>query len=134
MLTTMQSMAIVHDTYSVLLNVNQEWQKHQELINTFDHTKIVLSKNHTQNIQLHLQLVVNHLKQNASASLTPLQRKHRNRLLDCLQDYAIKGVFPTNDYLPIKNPIFIDRRGVHCAVGYLIQQSGRNASLTVIIL
>ena len=125
MLTTMQSMAIVHDTYSVLLNVNQEWQKHQELINTFDQTKIVLSKNHTQNIQLHLHLVVNHLKQNASASLTPLQRKHRNRLLDCLQDYAIKGVFPTNDYLPLKNPIFIDRRGVHCAVGYLIQQSSR---------
>jgi hypothetical protein len=41
-----------------------------------------------------------------------------------LQQYHQAGVFPINDYLPYKNPIFIDRIGTHCAVGYLMQQSG----------
>jgi hypothetical protein len=41
-----------------------------------------------------------------------------------LNGYWKAGIFPVNDYLPYKNPVFIDRIGTHCAVGYLMQQSG----------
>jgi hypothetical protein len=75
-------------------------------------------------IAVHLKLVETTLRQRDIRHLSASQISHRTALLDKLQQYHQAGVFPINDYLPYKNPIFIDRIGTHCAVGYLMQQSG----------
>jgi hypothetical protein len=51
----------------------------------------------------------------------------RQALLAALDRYIARGEFPrrTGDPYPGRRPRFIDDRGVHCAVGYLIEQSGR---------
>lgn len=47
----------------------------------------------------------------------------RTQMLGYLADYIAKGMTPTNDYVPYRNPVFIDREGNVCAVGYLIERS-----------
>lgn len=80
--------------------------------------------NFNDKIAQHLCLVIQHLKAFPSKQWNESQLKNRTELLNVLSNYAKNGIFPTNDYLPYQNPVFIDRKGVHCAVGYLMQQSG----------
>lgn len=57
--------------------------------------------------------------------------ENRTATLDILHDYWREGVFPTNTMrTSVRTPVFIDDRGVHCAVGYLMEQTG-HASLAL---
>lgn len=47
----------------------------------------------------------------------------RTQLLGYLDDYIAKGTTPRNTYIATRNPVFIDRDGTICAVGYLIERS-----------
>ena len=47
----------------------------------------------------------------------------RAELLRYLGDYIAKGITPNNTYVARRNPVFIDRDGNVCAVGYLIERS-----------
>ena len=42
-----------------------------------------------------------------------------------LADYARQGRFPINYYRQERIPVFIDEHDTHCAVGYLMQHTGR---------
>jgi hypothetical protein len=75
-------------------------------------------------ISQHLSLVVQHLRAVSNKQWSATQQTNRENLLNQLDIYARQGIFPTNDFLPYQNPVFIDKKGVHCAVGYLMQQSG----------
>jgi hypothetical protein len=75
-------------------------------------------------ISAHLFLVEQTLRARSIAHLSAEQKSNRFHLLDELKDYSAQGVFPVNEYLPYQNPVFIDRIGTHCAVGYLMMQSG----------
>jgi hypothetical protein len=104
-----------------LSRVNVQWLKQNDV------GQVVLkSEPETFNgwINAHLSLVEQTLRTRSSAHLSVEQKNHRFQLLDELQQYAEAGVFPINDYLPYQNPVFIDRIGTHCAVGYLMMQSG----------
>ncbi len=75
-------------------------------------------------IRTHLEYVENLLRnKDVSGFSVDLQTK-RNHLLDLLHDYWTNGVFPKNyDYADQRRPCFIDKDGIICAVGYLIEQT-----------
>jgi len=109
-----------------LIAVNAEWKTQQfstELVNQLS-SKNLLTFNDW--IAAHLMLVESTLKNRDVSHLTTAQRNNRLHLLSELNGYWKAEIFPINDYLTYKNPVFIDRIGTHCAVGYLMQQSGND--------
>lgn len=113
-----------NSTLQKLCEVNKEWLTQPEKLATIQQANIESPKNFNDWIAVHLTLVETTLRQRENSHLSEPQIKNRLALLDKLNQYHQAGVFPINDYLPYKNPIFIDRLGTHCAVGYLMQQSG----------
>ncbi len=108
-----------------LSRVNSEWQLQkdaQPALNGFTGTP----QNYNEWIAAHLLLVEQTLRSRDVCRLSDKQKENRYRLLDSLRSYSRTGVFPVNDYLTYKSPVFIDRKGTHCAVGYLMQQSGHD--------
>ncbi len=72
----------------------------------------------------HLILVEKTLRLRSSAHLNETQKRNRIKNLDNLCLYYNAKIVPVNDYVNRINPIFIDRKGTHCAVGQLIKESG----------
>lgn len=76
-------------------------------------------------IQRHLARVEVELR-DVDVSHMPLEvQAARATQLQRLGDYRERGLFPRNLDVPHgKVPVFVDDRGVHCAVGYLMHRSG----------
>jgi hypothetical protein len=106
-----------------LYRVNKEVLLQSDIPNNWS-CEISNATNFNQAIQLHLASVIEVLSLRNVQNLSREQQIHRENLLRILENYAIQGTFPVNDYLPFQNPVFIDRFETHCAVGYLMQQSG----------
>ncbi len=106
--------------YNHLYEINKEWAYHK---NACPKGQISFSSDKDR-ISLHLKLVCNELIKNPSKSLKQSTLNRRIKLILSLLDYANKKEFPTNFYFKNRQPYFIDYKGVHCAVGYLMQQSG----------
>jgi len=122
---TLSSIAISPqaDVKNQLCLVNKEWGNQKDV----DFDAIHLSAenmNSTDWISLHLELVVSILSQRNTNQLTPAQLVKRTSLLAELKKYASAKTFPQNTFLPYQTPVFIDDLGTHCAVGFLMQQSG----------
>jgi hypothetical protein len=111
-------------TLQQLCSVNVQWQKQSDITSILAETNIAENINHIDLISLHLQLVEKTLKSRSVAHLNAQQQANRKLLLNKLNGYWNKKQFPINDYLSYKSPVFIDRFGTHCAVGYLMQESG----------
>lgn len=77
-----------------------------------------------ERIAKHLHLVAAHLRSTSPEGLSAEAASKRASLLNDLDDYADRGVFPQNHVLPYRNPIFIDPHGTACAVGQLMIESG----------
>ena len=78
-------------------------------------------------IQTHLKYVENLLRQRDDSHLSEDQCIQREKLLDLLHEYWVKGDFPENDgFRQERCPVFIDQNENICAVGYLIQQTAGN--------
>lgn len=77
-----------------------------------------------QRIALHLHRVHDFLAAHTPQGLTTAAAAQRAFLLDKLSAYADRGVFPINDVVAKRNPVFIDRVGTACAVGQLMIESG----------
>lgn len=79
-------------------------------------------------IQTHLMFVEKELRNKNVFGLTKKQKRNREKVLNLLHQYWLKGVFPSNyDYPEERKPCFIDRNGKICAVGYLVEKTaGRN--------
>jgi hypothetical protein len=75
-------------------------------------------------IQAHLGCVLNILRTSPVLQLTPQQRISREHLISVLDGYRLAGNFPKNYYRRERLPVFIDENKTHCAVGYLLQQTG----------
>jgi Secretion system C-terminal sorting domain len=100
--------------------VNAEWRSH---MGTSDRTSAAFNSD-TERIAQHLHLVREHLAQHTPEGLSAGQVHERSQLLDALEAYADRGVFPKNYVLPYRNPVFIDPHGTACAVGQLMIESG----------
>jgi Secretion system C-terminal sorting domain len=109
--------------YQLSNTVNKEWLQHQNEFEQIDQKNIEL-KSSKQLIQFHLLQVVNILSKNNIESLSISAQQNRKMLLAKLKTYAEAGLFPINTFLSYTNPVFIDDYNTHCAVGFLMQQSG----------
>lgn len=77
-------------------------------------------------IRTHLMQVEEELLSADVRHLSVAQRENRAHHIEVLREYRNRGIFPHNHQrLGRRVPVFIDEHGTHCAVGYLIAQSGR---------
>jgi hypothetical protein len=112
--------------FEQLCQLNKYW-KH------FPVSDPILEKNicfdqHTDLIQVHLQLVEKHLREHPVAQLTPLQKTNRQEGLNVLQQYWKSKQFPINNHHPGQVvPYFIDDFGTACAVGQMVRETGFEA-------
>ncbi len=105
-----------------MLEVNAQWE-HMCPALAQDHRSVHFA-NEAERIAAHLHHVADHLHAHVPHHLTPSTLAKRNALLGALDAYADRGVFPRNEVLPYRNPVFIDPHGTACAVGQLMIESG----------
>jgi len=80
-------------------------------------------------IAAHLSYVEILLRQRPTDDLSPQLRAERERNIQRLHDYRMRGVFPRNRKYAERRPCFIDDDGRICAVGFLVEQSaGRDVA------
>lgn len=103
-----------------LSEINKEWLNRKEACPTGN----ISFTSDVDRIQLHLNLVIGHLKSNIPLNLNSNQFSNRTSLLDKLQQYADNKVFPINKYHAVRQPYFVDEIGTNCAVGQMIYDSG----------
>lgn len=103
-----------------LSEINKQWLKHQQDCPN----EQVFFETDEDLIKAHLLLVCNSLSKNTPASLNEIQLSARLSLIQELRAYALEKIFPINLYHSIRIPYFVDDFGTHCAVGYLMSQSG----------
>lgn len=77
----------------------------------------------TARVRAHLEGALAEVSAHAPA-LTSAQRGARARALADLRAYIDAEAYPTNDVMPDRTPIFIDRFGARCAMAALIEASG----------
>lgn len=77
-------------------------------------------------VQAHFAAVETVLRNADVSALSAAQLEARNKNIEVLHTYAARGIFPVN-HCSYATPVFIDEFNTHCAVGYLMQQSGSDA-------
>lgn len=93
--------------------------------NSYFESRADLSEPEPVRIQRHLAQVETDLRTHPPRGLSAEQAEARERRLDDLHAYRVRGEFPRNpDYPDSLVPYFIDARGVACAVGQLVIASG----------
>lgn len=80
--------------------------------------------NDAEYVQAHLTEVLKMLRTNSTVGLNKKQLAQRTSLINELEVYKNRGLFPQNYYRLERIPVFIDEHGTHCAVGHLLQFSG----------
>lgn len=105
--------------YKEMLTVNACWKDNPDGIQLLQSSERI----HKNAIIQHLFIVEKTLRNRSTEHLSSTQKINRLKNLDVLYKYASIGIVPTNDYVKYTTPVFIDRKGVHCAVGYLIKES-----------
>jgi antitoxin component YwqK of YwqJK toxin-antitoxin module len=107
--------------FEQLCAFNPNWSKYKSLI-PIESERVFLSDR--QYIQSHLELVLQVLNSADLDDLNEDQLANRKHLIAVLSDYRLQGVFPINYYRSERIPVFIDEHDTHCAVGYLMKESG----------
>jgi hypothetical protein len=109
----------VEETYSKLVSVNKNWEGLSK--------EITCTQNPTSEvglIQLHLLNVIGYLEAQPLSELDSIQQQNRLTNIAILRSYCLAGNYPINNITSYRTPIFIDSKGVHCAVGYLLKENG----------
>ncbi len=83
-------------------------------------------------ISTHLKYVDQLLRARDTAELSLAQRLRRTYALEILSQYYRRGQFPEGESTQGYLPTFIDRHGVRCAVGYLIERT-HSAALPIVL-
>ena len=112
--------SVDEDYFAQLCNINKQWLTHQQE----SPNELIHFETDEDAIQAHLLLVCNSLSQHTPTGLGKKELTSRLHLIQVLREYALKKVFPTNLHHSIRTPYFVDDFDVHCAVGYLMSQSG----------
>jgi hypothetical protein len=76
-------------------------------------------------LQAHFDSVDAELRSRSVASLSSEQQVKRAQMISWLRDYRKAAEFPVNDRFAEPTPVFRDAQGALCAMGYLIERSGR---------
>lgn len=122
-LITVSVSAQVRSEFDQLAFVNAEW-KNQTDVNPQLKSGAARILNEQQLVQFHLSETEKLLRTRDVSNLSPALKAQRAKNLDVLHQYMLAGVFPTNTRHQERQPYFIDDKDVHCAVGYLMKESG----------
>jgi antitoxin component YwqK of YwqJK toxin-antitoxin module len=107
--------------YEQLVEFNFNWAKYKEQAPNGEARNFDSDKDY---VQAHLSSVIPILRSNPVDHLNEEQYTSRLHLIEVLDGYRIAGKFPINYYREERIPVFIDEHDTHCAVGYLLQQTG----------
>lgn len=107
-----------------LMEVNKEWRVMDPAPAGAE--RVVHFRDEADRIATHLHMVAAYERTHAPEGLSAAGLEQRNALLDKLDAYADRGLFPKNHVMPVRNPVFIDPHGTACAVGQLMIESGRS--------
>ena len=107
--------------YEQLIAFNFNWEKHSNVAPDGNAIDFETDQNY---VETHLSFVIPILKANATHEFTAQQKKTRNYLIGLLDEYRKAGRFPVNYFREERTPIFIDEDNTHCALGYLLEQTG----------
>lgn len=114
-------LATANTLYDQLCDFNYNWKKYElrapigEAVNFSSDKEL---------IQAHLTNVLEILRSNSVSHLNDEQLKSRVHLIEVLDGYRMAGLFPMNYYRQERIPVFIDEHNTHCAVGFLIRETG----------
>ncbi len=106
--------------YEHMVEVNENW-KYQKKSRYIEFTSFSTD---IDRIQKHLLLVEQSLRERRTSHLSSIQTVNRMKMLEVLHDYAMAKKFPINTEHAVRQPYFIDKFGTHCAVGFLVKESG----------
>ena len=107
--------------FNQLCAFNSNWKKYEGRLPESSSRIFISDKEY---IQAHINSVLEILNSNPVAHLTVAQYHSRKQLIALLDGYCMAGRFPINYYRNERIPVFIDQNNTHCAVGYLLQQTG----------
>jgi hypothetical protein len=110
--------------YDQLCAFNSNWKKYADRV-PIEPARFF--NNDKDYIQAHLGTVLTILRSNATEHLNTAQCQFRTRLMNILEHYKNAGNFPINYNRAERIPVFVDANNTHCAVGYLLQQTGYEA-------
>ncbi len=119
------SLGICQESLSLRENlkiVNNCWSK-PSLNITFDEN-LSSTLNEVQLIELHFKHIERILRGKIAADLTAEQKNKRLFCLDKLEEYRKRRTFPKNTFHKKRTPYFVDLFGTHCAVAYLMKETG----------
>lgn len=119
-----QSWALDAKKSSQLFRHLQEVNKNWSNINPATYQEQIQFATDADRIQRHLQEVEKVLRQKETHHLGIENKRNRLKMLDVLHAYSSVGNFPINTFHSARQPYFIDLFGTHCAVGYLVKESG----------
>ena len=79
--------------------------------------------NKVESQRAYLMKVISFMKNDFSLKLTSKQIANRQTVLMHLDEYATEGVYAADDDEKI-TPVFKNKKGVFCALGYLLMKTG----------
>lgn len=107
--------------FNQLCEFNPNWEKYESRIPDQDAVEFT---SEVEYIQAHLTSVLSILRSNPTEQLNAKQLTSRFHLIDVLDEYREAGIFPINYYRKERIPVFIDEHNTHCAVGFLMRETG----------
>lgn len=119
-----QSWALEAQKSAQLFHHLQEVNKNWSNINPATYQEQIQFATDADRIQRHLQEVEKVLRLKETHHLGIENKRNRLKMLDVLHAYSSVGNFPINTFHSARQPYFIDMFGTHCAVGYLVKESG----------
>lgn len=107
--------------FDQLCDFNPNWKKYETRVSQ---KEAIQFSSEVEYIQAHLTSVLTILHSNPTDHLTTSQLDSRLHLIEVLDAYRQAGKFPINYYVTERIPVFIDEHNTHCAVGFLMEESG----------
>ncbi len=107
--------------FQQLCDFNPNWKNYEAQIMNLEFQDFYSDKEY---VQAHLKSVLKVLKSNQTDHLSGMKYKSRIHLIQVLDNYRLEGKFPINYHLKNRIPVFIDEDNTHCAVGYLLRETG----------
>ena len=107
--------------FEKLVAFNPNWKNYESFVSKEETHSFGSDREY---IQTHLENVLRVLHTADVSNLNTKQLQSRKRLLNVLARYRVEGLFPQNFYRSERIPVFIDELGTHCAVGFLMKESG----------
>lgn len=107
--------------YDQLCAFNYNWEKYETRAPKGEEKQFPSDK---EFIEAHLSSVLEVLRTNPTENLNSTQYQSRNYMIQLLEGYRQRGVFPINFHKKERVPVFIDDNNTYCAVAYLLLNTG----------